>query len=143
MGQRRCAGSILTGRLRIRMTTLFICDTCRFHRETREHEGRTGGVIFAEHVWRGVRELQMKEVVLLRTSCLMACTRHCTVHLRAPAKIGYILGDFAPTDTSAAALLEYVRHYQRSSTGQVPYRDWPLGVRGHFIARTPPDTHGN
>jgi predicted metal-binding protein len=121
--------------------TLYICDTCRFTPDLREHEGRTGGAIFAEHVERCAEQLQMNALRLLRTSCLMACTRHCTAHLRAPGKIGYIIGDFLPDAANAAALLDYVRKYQQSETGQVPYKTWPPGIKGHFIARTPPDTH--
>lgn len=123
-------------------TTLFICDTCRYQTGEREHEGRTGGAIFAEHVQRCAEELQLEDLVLLRTSCLMACTRHCTVHLRAPAKIGYVIGDFEPTAANAAVLLDYVRQYQQSESGQVPYKTWPPGIKGHFIARMPPDSHG-
>jgi predicted metal-binding protein len=123
--------------------TLFICDTCHYRPGERWHEGRTGGVIFAEHVERRARELRLADLVLLRTSCLMACTRHCTVHLRAPAKIGYVIGGFEPTEGSAAVLLDYVRKYQESETGQVPYSTWPAGIKGHFIARTPPYNQGN
>ena len=121
--------------------TLFICDTCRYRPEEREHEGRTGGAIFAEHVRRCAEELRMSDLVLLRTSCLMACTRHCTVHLRAPAKISYVIGDFEPSGVSAAVLLDYVRKYQQSETGRVPYEIWPPAIKGHFIARMPPDTY--
>lgn len=126
----------------VRQTTLFVCDTCRYRSGEREHCGRTGGLIFAEHVKRCAEELRLTDLVLSRTSCLMACTRHCTVHLRAPAKIGYVIGDFEPTAASAAVLLEYVSQYQQSDTGQVPYKAWPPGIKGHFIARTPPGTHG-
>lgn len=42
--------------------------------------------------------------------CLFARQAHCTVHLRAPGK-----------------------------GGQVPYRDWPEGVKGHVVTRTPPE----
>jgi predicted metal-binding protein len=68
----------------------------------------------------------------------MACTRHCTVHLRAAGKINYVIGDFEPTADSAATLLDYIAKYQLSATGQVPYNTWPQGIKGHFIARTPP-----
>ena len=122
-------------------TTLFICDTCRYRPDARECDGKTGGVIFAEHVERCVEELRITDLALSRTSCLMACTRHCTVHLRAPAKIGYVIGDFEPSGASAAVLLDYVRKYQQSETGQVPYKLWPPGIKGHFIARMPPHDH--
>ncbi len=71
-------------------------------------------------------------------ACLFACNEFCTVHLRAPEKIGYILGRFEPTEDSAQALLDYAKAYAASAEGQVPFREWPDGVKGHFIARTPP-----
>ena len=71
--------------------------------------------------------------------CLFACADFCTVHLRAPAKVGYVLGRFEPTDDAARAILDYASAYVESASGQVPYREWPEGVKGHFITRTPPE----
>ena len=127
--------------LPVASATLFICDTCRYRPDARECGGKTGGVIFAEQVQRCAEELRITDLALSRTSCLMACARHCTVHLRAPAKIGYVIGDFEPSAASAAVLLDYVRKYQQSETGQVPYKLWPPGIKGHFIARMPPHDH--
>jgi predicted metal-binding protein len=118
--------------------TLFVCDTCRYERGAREHEGRSGGLIFAEHIERFMTSAGIRGVVLSRISCLMACTRHCTVHLRAPGKLGYVIGDFTPTETSARTLFDYIAHYRESPSGQVPYRLWPQAIKGRFIARTPP-----
>jgi len=118
--------------------TLFVCDTCRYNRDVREHEGRTGGAIFAEHIERVMARLGIRGVQLARMSCLMACTRHCTLHLRSPGKLGYIIGDFEPTEASAQTVFDYLAHYRESPTGQVPYKLWPQGIKGHFIARTPP-----
>ena len=71
--------------------------------------------------------------------CLFACSRHCTVHIRAPGKIGYVLGDFTPDAPAAQAILAYAAHHAASAEGQVRYADWPEGVKGHFITRTPPE----
>ena len=68
----------------------------------------------------------------------MACDHHCNVHLRAPGKITYVAGRFAPTSESAEAIIKYFEKYLDSETGQVPYRSWPAGMKGHFISRTPP-----
>lgn len=118
--------------------TLFVCDTCRYSADTREREGRTGGAIFAEHIERVMQRLDIRGVVLSRMSCLMACTRHCTVHLRSQGKLGYVIGDFTPTEASAETVFDYLAHYRRSANGQVPYKLWPQGIKGHFIARVPP-----
>lgn len=70
--------------------------------------------------------------------CFFACSEHCTVHLRAPGKIGYVLGRFSPDAEAARAILDYAVLYAASEHGRVPYADWPDGVKGHFIVRVPP-----
>jgi predicted metal-binding protein len=52
--------------------------------------------------------------------------------------MGYVLGKFEPTDEAAQAILDYAVLYAGSAEGIVPYRQWPHGVKGHFIVRTPP-----
>jgi predicted metal-binding protein len=121
-----------------RAVELFVCDTCRFRPDQRECDGRSGGVHFAEHIERRLRDAPVAGVRLHRISCLMACSRHCTVHVRSAGKLGYVIGDFAPDAASAVTLLEYVDLYRQSETGVVPYRSWPNAIKGHFIARTPP-----
>lgn len=118
--------------------TLFVCDTCRYEPQVREHEGRTGGEIFAELIERLLQHQGIRGITVQRISCLMACTRHCTAHLRSPGKFGYVIGDFRPDASSAQVLLDYAMKYRLSETGQVPYKTWPEGIKGHFIARTPP-----
>ena len=71
--------------------------------------------------------------------CLFACAEHCTVHLRAPGKLGYVLGRFEPDHEAARAILDYALAHAESAEGSVPYRCWPEGVKGHFIVRTPPE----
>ncbi len=70
--------------------------------------------------------------------CLFACSEACTVHLRAPGKVGYILGRFVPGEDTARAILDYAVAHAASDFGQVPYKQWPQGVKGHFITRMPP-----
>jgi predicted metal-binding protein len=48
-----------------------------------------------------------------------------------------VLGHFAPTDASAEAVIDYARLHAESPTGQVPLKQWPQGVKGHFVARIP------
>ena len=118
-----------------------VCSTCRLSPEQREDgEGRRGGALLAQAL-RAVKAgdsayagLEVQEM-----PCLFACQRHCTVHLRAPGKVGYVLGDFAPDEASARAILDYAVRHVASEEGVVRYADWPQGVKGHFIVRTPPD----
>lgn len=117
-------------------TTIFVCDTCRFSREDREApDGRTGGEMLAERVERLAACAAGIEV--RRQSCLMGCDRFCNTAVSAPGKLTYVLGMFAPTEDSAAAVVDYARLHAGSPTGQVPFKQWPPGVKGHFVARIP------
>lgn len=73
-----------------------------------------------------------------RASCLMGCSRACNVALQAPGKLSYTLGDFTPDRDAAEAIVAYARLHAASDTGQVPYREWPQAVKGHFVTRHPP-----
>lgn len=123
-------------------TTLYVCETCRFdataRTDTGTDEGRHGGAIFLEQIRREFAAQPLADLDIRPTRCLMACQRHCTVHLRAPGKINYVIGSFEPTADAARTVLDYTALYQQSADGQVPYRSWPQAIKGHFIARTPP-----
>lgn len=118
-----------------------VCSTCRFSGEQREDEsGNCGGQLLAAvlHALRE-KEPQFSGIAVQEMPCLFACSRHCTVHIRAPGKLGYVLGDFVPDEAAARAILEYASLHAQSAEGQVRYADWPDGVKGHFITRTPPE----
>jgi len=117
-----------------------VCNTCRHSREAREDgEGVRGGARLAT----ALREAQagdpaFADIAVQEMPCLFACGDFCTVHLRAPGKVGYVLGRFAPDAAAARAILEYAAHHAASEHGRVPFSRWPEGVKGHFITRTPP-----
>lgn len=68
----------------------------------------------------------------------MGCDFACNVTLQNSDKISYAIGMFEPTQEAAEAILDYADKYIESETGQVPYRTWPQGIKGHFRARTYP-----
>jgi len=121
--------------------SIVVCNTCRLSADQREDaDGRRGGALLAEAL-RAAQSASpdLAQIDLQEMACLFACQRHCTVHIRAPGRIGYVLGDFAPDAAAARAILEYARLHAESDEGVVRYADWPEGVKGHFIVRTPPE----
>ena len=116
------------------------CNTCRHSADHREGpDGLRGG----DQLVAALRRVQQADpafagVAVQEMPCLFACAEFCTIHLRAPGKVGYVLGRFEPSEDAARAILEYAARYADSEMGQVPFRDWPAGVKGHFITRTPP-----
>lgn len=117
-----------------------VCNTCRHSVDAREDAtGNRGGAKLAAAI-QAVKaaDPDYASVAVQEMPCLFACQDFCTVHLRAPDKVGYVMGRFEPTEDAARAILDYARAYAGSDWGQVPFREWPAGVKGDFITRTPP-----
>lgn len=116
------------------------CSTCRHDRSARtDAEGVTGGARLVEALGRvKAADPRYAGIAVQAMPCLFACQDHCSVHLRAPGKVGYVLGRFAPDDEAARAILDYAIEYAASEHGRVAYALWPEGVKGHFLTRTPP-----
>ncbi len=116
------------------------CNTCRHSQEAREDEGGVRGGVRMVEALQAARgsDPRYAGIAVQEMPCLFACTEFCTVHLRAPGKVGYVLGRFVPGEEAATALLDYAVHYAASEHGRVPFKQWPQGVKGHFITRTPP-----
>ena len=81
----------------------------------------------------GVREVEVRGV-----PCLMGCEHGCNVAISADGKLAYVLGSFEPDADAATALVEYAAGHAKSESGVVPFKQWPQGVKGHFVARIPP-----
>ena len=117
-------------------TTIFVCDTCSYAPGQKTGpDNETGGEILA----RQVEELAQgrERIEVRRQSCLMGCDRHCNTAITADGKLTYVLGMFKPSEASAEAIVEYAELHADSDTGRVPFKQWPQGVKGHFVARIP------
>ena len=119
-------------------TSVVACNTCRRPDVPRGNEPAGAQLVTA------LRAVQAEDprygsVEVQEMPCLFACKESCTVHLRAPGKIGYVLGRFDADATAARAILDYALQYDESAICQVPYKQWPEGVKGHFLTRTPPE----
>lgn len=116
-------------------TTITVCDTCR--REARKElkeEPSCGETLLAEVQ----KAAEATEIEVRHVSCLMGCERACNIAISAEDKLTYVLGKFDPTAEAAEAIVEYAQGHAASETGAVPFRQWPQGVKGHFVARIPP-----
>lgn len=116
-------------------TWITICDTCKREDWNAESATRPHGEDLAELI---EARAAGREVETRRVSCLMGCTHGCNVAIQAPGKLAYTLGRFEPDAASADAILDYAELHAQSETGQVPFREWPQGVKGHFVTRHPP-----
>lgn len=118
------------------MTTwITICDTCKREGWSAEEHGRTDGEAFAEMIEEAANGAPVRT---RRTSCLMGCAHGCNVAVQAHGKLCYTIGNFLPDRESAEAVVAYAMLHADTDTGQVPYRQWPAAIKGHFVTRHPP-----
>ncbi len=118
------------------MTTwITVCDTCKRDDWTAETHTRTHGEDLADLV---ERQAEGRDVKTRRVSCLMGCSHGCNVAIQAQGKLAYTLGRFEPGEEAAQAIVDYAEMHAQSDTGRVPFREWPQGVKGHFVTRHPP-----
>lgn len=116
------------------------CNTCRHSKEAQtDVDGQRGGAQLVAAL-RAVQQgdARYAGIAVQEMPCLFSCAEFCSVHVRAPGKVGYVLGRFTPDEEAATAILDYAVHHAASEHGRVPFKQWPQGVKGHFICRTPP-----
>jgi predicted metal-binding protein len=119
------------------MRRLVICNTCKFSLESKTApDGRTGGQILLAHM-RDVLS-NRSDVVLVEQACMWNCSKPCSVVIQDDERFSYITGSNEPTRVQAEAILTWFDAHGETPTGEVPFKQWPQAMRGHFIARIPP-----
>lgn len=113
-----------------------ICDTCK-RGDALPVDGKTCGEALANLI-EAQASRSLHAIKIERHSCLMGCDRACNIALQQDGKLTYVLGNFNPSNNDATAIIDYAEMYAASETGRVPYREWPEGIKGHFVARIPP-----
>lgn len=113
--------------------TLVVCTTCRGPDRA---PGAGAALAAALAALTAESRAGGSDIAVAPVACLWSCDRGTSVQLRGAGRIGYVMGGFGAAD--AAAVLAFARAWAATTDGEVPYADWPAGVLGHFIARTPP-----
>lgn len=116
-------------------TWITICDTCKREGWEAELRDETDGEVFAALIEKAA---EGRAVKTRRVSCLMGCKHGCNVAIQAPGKLAYTLGDFEPDEEAAGGVVDYAELHAESETGQVPFRQWPVPIKGHFVTRHQP-----
>ncbi len=119
------------------MTTwITICDTCKREGWESGDMSQTDGERLAALIEAAAEDAP--NVQTRRVSCLMGCKKGCNVAVQGQGKLNYTIGDFEPDAEAAAGIVDYATKHAASDTGQVPYREWPQAIKGHFVTRHPP-----
>ena len=112
------------------MSTVFVCVTCRREGDA-PAEPRPGAQLYA------ALKVQGGDLDVVSVECLSNCTRSCTVAVTAPGKWTYVVGDLDPT-ANVDDVLAFARVHKATTDGLTVWRDRPVHVRKHTIARVPP-----
>ncbi|MDE2445866.1 MAG: DUF1636 domain-containing protein [Alphaproteobacteria bacterium] len=121
------------------MRSLVICSTCKYSPESKTGpDGRTGGEMLIAEIQGLLADHRRYDVIVQSQICLWNCSRPCSVVMRDDERYSYVTGGNAPTRAQAEAILEWFDAHGATDTGEVPFKQWPQAMRGHFIARVPP-----
>jgi predicted metal-binding protein len=116
------------------MREIIVCTTCRYSADAKTGpDGRAGGAMLLAEMRAAAGDVRVTA-----QECLWNCTRHCSVLIRDTGKFSYITGGFRPETDAPKAILAWFALHDKAATGEVPFREWPDAMRGHFIARIPP-----
>lgn len=116
------------------LTWITVCETCKRDgwdsSQTAVSDGERLALLVESAATDASPSLRVR-----RHACLMGCARACNVAVQADGKLSYTLGMFEPTPEAAQAICAWAALHADSETGIVPYRQWPEGVKGHFVTR--------
>jgi predicted metal-binding protein len=121
------------------MRSLVLCNTCKFPDGRKlADDGRTGGQTLIAELRAVLTEHRRSDVDVVEQTCLWNCTQSCSVAIRDTERFSYITGKHDATRAQAEAILQWFDAHGATEMGEVPFREWPNAMRGHFIARIPP-----
>ncbi len=121
------------------MRSLVLCNTCKFPDGRKlGDDGRTGGQTLIAELRGLLADLDRHDVNVVEQTCLWNCTQSCSVAISDTERFSYITGKHVATRAQAEAILQWFDAHGETETGEVPFRQWPDAMRGHFIARIPP-----
>jgi predicted metal-binding protein len=112
------------------VSTLFVCVTCRREGDP-PADVRPGARLYA------VLKERATDIDVVPVECLSNCTRSCSTAVTAPGKWTYVVGDLDP-ERNVDDILSFARAHKAAPDGLPPWRERPLHVRQHTIARVPP-----
>jgi predicted metal-binding protein len=98
-----------------------------------------GGTVVGPDMFESVKAAigQSDHVQVRPVQCLSVCKRPATVAVTSTDGYTFLFGDLQ-TDSGTAALLSFVKSYQESDYGLVPWRERAEVLRKGMVARVPP-----
>ncbi|MBD2463176.1 DUF1636 domain-containing protein [Oscillatoria sp. FACHB-1407] len=120
---------------------LFVCKSCHYSSEERPNNQPADGTRLLEQL-NTLSTKPSDAFEIQPISCLWTCDRPCTVAFSAPHKPTYLLTNL-PTDETASALLQFGKRYLDSSTGDIPWKQFPELLQSASVAKIPAADHSS
>ena len=111
-------------------TVVSVCVTCKT---------ADGGIVVGPEMFESVKAaIGLSDHVQVRpVQCLSVCKRPATVAVTSADGYTFLFGDLQ-TESGTAALVSFVKSYQKSDYGLVPWRERAEVLRKGMVARVPP-----
>jgi predicted metal-binding protein len=111
-------------------TVVSVCVTCKT---------ADGGIVVGPEMFESVKAAigQSDRVQVRPVQCLSVCKRPATVAVTSADGYTFLFGDLQ-TGSGTAALVSFVKSYQKSDYGLVPWRERAEVLRKGMVARVPP-----
>jgi predicted metal-binding protein len=115
--------------------TLFVCQSCDRSSDDRPKHQSADGDRLLEQLNSLCAE-QSNEFEIQPVGCLWTCDKPCAVAFSALHKPTYLFTKL-PTDETAPALLQFGKRYLGSTTGDIPWKQFPEALQSASIAKIP------
>ena len=111
-------------------TVVSVCVTCKTP---------DGGIVVGPEMFESVKAAigPSDHVQVRPVQCLSVCNRPATVAVTSADGYTFLFGDLQ-TESGTAALVSFVKSYQKSDYGLVPWRERAEVLRKGMVARVPP-----
>ena len=123
-------------------THITVCTTCRAPGTSREQRADGLSLFDAvqEALWAAESESESEggaalAVQLGGQACMSGCNRACTLAVQSAGKWTYYWGDLVPDADTAAQVVTCARMHQRSTDGELPWKDRPERLKNGVLAR--------
>jgi len=116
--------------------TLFVCKSCCSSEEKPENKSADGTLLLEKLNTLVAEQSPSDKFEIQSVSCLWMCDKPCAVAFSAPHKPIYLFTTL-PTDATALALLEFGQLYLNSTTGDIPWKQFPETLQSASIAKIP------
>ncbi|MEH1968911.1 DUF1636 family protein [Nostoc sp.] len=118
--------------------TLFVCKSCHRSSEEAAKNPPFDGTLFIDKLNAlHIENFLHDELEIQPVGCLWACSHACVVSVCYPDKPTYLFTNLNP-ESSAVALLEFMKLYINSSKGTIPWKQVSEILHSAIFAQIPP-----